>query len=130
MSNSTFTGNSANNYGGAVYWPGANSDMNDCNFTNNNATYGDNVYWFWTVEDFLNKYEQIHDFDYIYIRNGIGTPLRTIVLNKKGVTLSGQSTNVIFDAKGGNVHFEVTGDNVLIEKITFRNFNFIKKIRL
>ena len=84
---------------------------------------GDNVYWSWTVTEFLNRYTQIHDNDYIFIVNGVGTPTNNIVLNKKGITISGQNS-VVFDAKGGNVHFEVTGDNVLIEKLTFRNFNF------
>ncbi len=98
--------------------------MSDCNFTNNYANgNGDNVYWSWAVEEFLNKYGQINDYDYVMIKNGTGTPNSTIVLNKKGVTISSQD-DVIFDAKGGNVHFEVTGDNVLIEGITFRNFNF------
>ena len=95
-----------------------------CNFKNNYANYGDNVYWVWNVEDFLNKYDQINDYDYVFIRNGVGTPLHTIRLNKKGITIHGLSTNVIFDAKGGNFHFEVTGDNVLIENLSFRNFNF------
>ena len=36
--------------------------------------------------------------------------------------------NVIFDAKGKNLHFEVTGEGVLIEKITFRNFKFINNV--
>ena len=44
-------------------------------------------------------------------------------LNQKDITISSEG-NVIFDAKGRNLHFEVTGDNILIEKITFRNFNF------
>ena len=119
-----FNGNTAKTTGGAISWSGANSTMFNCNFTNNHAPYGDNVYWYWTVEEFLNKYGQINDYDYVYIRNGVGTPSSTIILNKKGVTISGQSTNVIFDAKGGNLHFEVTGDNVLIENLSFRNFNF------
>ena len=123
ISNSTFTGNTATANGGAVYWGGANSNMSNCNFTDNHAIQGDNVWWYWTVNDFLNKYNQINDDDYVLIKNGVGTPSRTIVLNKKGVTISSEG-NVIFDAKGGNLHFEVTGDNVLIEKITFRNFNF------
>ena len=124
LTNSSFMGNTATYDGGAVSWMGANSNMHGCNFTDNHAVYGDNVYWRWNVEDFLNKYSQINDFDYVYILNGVGTPSNTIILNKKGVTISGQSTNVIFDAKGGNFHFEVTGEGVLIEKITFRNFNF------
>lgn len=49
--------------------------------------------------------------------NGIGTPNSTIVLNKKGIIISGEG-EVTFDAKGGNVHFEVTEEDVLIEKIT------------
>ncbi len=57
------------------------------------------------------------------IQNGTGTPTSSIVLNKKGITISSQGA-VTFDAKGGNLHFEVTGEDVLIEKITFRNFNF------
>ena len=97
--------------------------MSNCTFTNNHAPKGDNVYWDWTVEDFLNKYSQINDYDYVYIRNGVGTPSKTIILNKKSITISSQGS-VTFDAKGGNIHFEVTGSDVLIEKITFRNFNF------
>ncbi len=125
ITTSKFNNNYATTDGGAIYLDGANSNMSDCNFTNNHASYGDNVYWSWTVDEFLNKYEQIHDYDYVYIKNSEGTPSKTIVLNKKGVIISGQSsTNVIFDAKGGNVHFEVTGEGILIEKITFRNFNF------
>ena len=123
INDSNFTGNNAK-HGGAICCYGANSNIFNCNFKYNNAIQGDNVYWEWTAEEFLNKYGQIHDYDYVYIRNGVGTPSHTIVLNKKGITISGQSTNVIFDAKGSNLHFEVTGDNVLIEKITFRNFNF------
>ena len=97
--------------------------MSNCNFTNNHAINGDNVNWLWTVTEFLNKYNQIHDYDYVLIlRNGVGTPSNTIVLNKNGITISSQG-NVTFDAKGKNLHFEVTGDNVLIEGITFRNFN-------
>ena len=120
---STFHNNKAVVNGGAVYWYVANSTMVNCNFTSNYAAvYGNNVYWRWTVNEFLNKYDQINDYDYVYILNGVGTPSRTIVLNKRGVTISSQG-NVIFDAKGGNLHFEVTGDNVLIEKLSFRNFN-------
>ena len=118
-----FNGNTAKNTGGAISCSGANSTMFNCNFTNNHALYGDNVYWYWTVEEFLNKYGQINDYDYVYIRNGAGTPSKTIVLNKKGITIS-SAGNVTFDAKGGNFHFEVTGDNVLIENLSFRNFNF------
>ena len=98
--------------------------MLDCNFKDNNARVSaNNVYWRWTVEEFLNKYNQINELDYVYILNGVGTPSSTIVLNKKGVVITSQG-DVTFDAKGGNFHFEVTGGNVLIEKITFRNFNF------
>ena len=120
----TFIGNNAKVSGGAVDWWGANSSMSNCDFTNNHANNGDNVYWRWDVEEFLNKYGQINDNDYILlIQNGVGTPSSTIVLNKKGITITSEG-NVTFDAKGKNLHFEVTGDNVLIEKITFRNFNF------
>ena len=119
-----FIGNTAKNEGGAIYWVGANATSADCNFTYNHAIQGDNVWWYWTVEDFLNKYGQINDYDYVLIQsNGVGTPNSAIILNKKGITISSEG-NVTFDAKGGNFHFEVTGDNVLIEKITFRNFNF------
>ena len=127
LTDSNFIGNTANEAGGGVYWDCANNNMTNCNFKNNYAPKGANLYWTWTVEEFLNKYDQIHDYDYVFILNGVGTPSRTIVLNKKGVIISGQSTNVIFDAKGGNVHFEVTGEGVLIEKITFRNFNFTER---
>ena len=85
-------------------------------------------YWLWTVEEFLNEYHKINDFDYVWIRNGVGTPTNTITLNKKGITIRGEG-NVVFDAKGGNFHFEVTGDNVLIQYLTFRNFNFHKRWR-
>ena len=120
---SIFTGNNANKRGGAVHWEGSNSTMSNSNFTNNHASNGDNVYWVWTADDFLKKYNQINDYDYVYIQNGVGTPLSTIRLDKKDITISSQG-KVTFDAKGGNVHFEITGNNVLIEKLTFRNFNF------
>ena len=97
--------------------------MSNCTFTDNNAINGDNVHWYWTVETFLNKYNQINDFDYVYIRNGVGSPSSTIVLNKKGITITSQG-NVIFDGKGKNLHFEITGNDILIDKLTFRNFNF------
>ena len=120
---STFTGNTATKYyGGAVLWEGTNSKMINCNFTNNHAKFGNNVFWKWTVEEFLNKYTQINDYDYVYIKNGVGTPKSTIILNKKGITLSSEG-NVIFDGKGKNLHFEITGNNVIIEQLTFRNFN-------
>ena len=120
----TFIGNNAKVSGGAVDWWGANSSMSNCDFTNNHANNGDNVYWRWNVEDFLNKYSQINDNDYILlIQNGVGTPSSTIVLNKKGITITSEG-NVTFNAKGKNLHFEVTGDNILIERITFRNFKF------
>ena len=127
LTKSTFINNNVHQDGGAVRWDGANSNMGECNFKNNQAVRGNNVFWIWNVIVFLNKYEQLNDYDYVYIRNGVGitsgTPLSNIVLNKKCIIIHGEST-VIFDAKGGNVHFEVTGDNVLIEGITFRNFNF------
>ena len=121
LTDSTFTSNTATN-GGAVYWHGNNSTMNNCNFTSNYATHGDNVYWIWTATEFLNKYSQINNNDYVLIR-GNGTPTNTIILNKKSITLSSDN-KASFDAKGGNLHFEVTGDNILIENLTFRNFNF------
>ena len=121
--NSTFIANTASRNGGAVYWNDYNSNMSNCNFTNNHANQGDNVYWRWTVNGFLNKYNQIHDYDYVLILNGVGTPTNTIVLNKKGITISSQ-WDATFDAKGENVHFEITGSDVTIEKLTFRNFNF------
>ena len=122
VNNSTFIKNTAKSDGG-VYWYGTNSTMFNCNFKDNHAAYGDNVYWYWTVEDFLNRYGQINDYDYVWIRNGVGTPTRTIVLNKKGITISGGG-NVVFDGQGKNLHFEITGSNVLIQYLTFRNFNF------
>ena len=125
VNNSTFIKNTAKSDGG-VYWYGTNSTMFNCNFKDNHAAYGDNVYWYWTVEDFLNRYGQINDYDYVWIRNGVGTPTRTIVLNKKGITISGGG-NVVFDGQGKNLHFEITGSNVLIQYLTFRNFNFIYK---
>ena len=82
MSNCKFKSNTAD-FGGAVYWFGINSTSTDCTFTDNHAIEGDNVYWGWTIEEFLNKYDQINDYDYIYILNGVGTPNHTIVLNKK-----------------------------------------------
>ena len=129
--NSTFTGNTASSDGGAAYWNNilggksrGNITMRSCNFIDNHAPHGDNVFWYYTADDFLNNYGQINDFDYVWILNSIGTPSKTIVLNKKGITIHGQSTNVIFDAKGGNFHFEVTGEDILIENLSFRNFNF------
>ena len=123
LTNSTFISNTATNNGGAVHWNGANSNMTDCKFTSNNAVNGDNVYWRWTVDEFLNKYGQINDYDYVYIWNGVGTPNSTIILNKKGITISSQG-NVVFDGQGKNLHFEITGSDVLIEYLTFRNFKF------
>ena len=124
LTNCTFINNMVKNYfGGAVYWTGTNSNMESCTFINNYAPQGDNVYWIWTVEEFLNKYSQINDHDYVMIKNGVGTPNNTIILNKKGITISSQG-NVIFDGKGKNLHFEITGSDVLVEKLTFRNFNF------
>ena len=125
LTSSIFTDNVADE-GGAIYInPGTNGacSLIDCNFTNNHAFKGKNIAWYLLVDEFLNKYHQFNDFDYVYIRNGVGTPNSTIVLNKKDITIS-SGGNVVFDAKGKNLHFEVTGDNVLIEKITFRNFNF------
>ena len=126
LTNSTFISNTATNNGGAVHWNGANSNMTDCKFTSNNAVNGDNVYWRWTVDEFLNKYGQINDYDYVYIWNGVGTPNSTIILNKKGITISSQG-NVVFDGQGKNLHFEITGSDVLIEYLTFRNFNFTER---
>ncbi|WP_368656389.1 right-handed parallel beta-helix repeat-containing protein, partial [uncultured Methanobrevibacter sp.] len=125
--NSTFSGNSAEQGGAVYFW--CISDILDCNFTDNHAIYGDNVYWRYSAYNFLEKYNQINDYDYVFIYESRGTPavgkpLNNIILNKKGVTIHGQSTNITFDARGKNLHFEVTGDNVLIEGITFRNFNF------
>ena len=122
VSGCNFISNTAN-AGGVIYWYFSNGTISNCNYINNHANQGDNIYWYWTVEDFLNNYGQINDYDYLLIRNGVGTPSKTIVLNKKGITISSEG-RVTFDARGGNLHFEVTGDNILIEKITFRNFNF------
>ena len=123
----TFIDNDSTSYGGAVSWHGANSNMFNCKFTGNKASDGDNVYWVWTAEEFLNKYSQINDYDYVFINGGVGTPNSTIVLNKKGIIISGKSVTVIFDGQGKNLHFEITGSDVLVEFLTFRNFNFIYK---
>ena len=59
ITNCIFTGNTVSWNGGGIYWACTNSTMFNCNFTNNKAYNGDNVYWRWNVNDFLNKYHQI-----------------------------------------------------------------------
>ena len=76
----------------------------------------------WTVDEFLNNYNTIQDNDVVLIRNGTGTPTGNVVLSQKGITIFTEG-NVIFDGKGQNMHFEITGSNVLIRGITFKNFN-------
>ncbi len=125
LTHSALISNVAHVGGGGIACGASNTTLSDCNFTGNTAVNGDNVWWRWTITDFLNKYTQINDYDYVFIQNGVGTPNNTIVLNKKGITIHGEG-DVIFDAKGGNLHFEVTGDNILIENLTFRNFNLNK----
>ena len=120
-----FNNNTAGSSGGAIYWSGVNGTLSDCNFINNTAKYGDNVYWNWSVNDFLNKYDQINDFDYVYLKNGEGTPNRTVVLNKNGVTITTQG-NVVFNGQGKNIHFVISGNNTLINGITFKKLQLYR----
>ena len=76
----------------------------------------------WTVDEFLNNYNAIQDNDVVLIRNGTGTLTGNVVLSQKGITIFTEG-NVIFDGQGKNMHFEITGSNVLIRGITFKNFN-------
>ena len=80
----------------------------------------------WTVDDFLNNYTSIQDNDVILIRNGTGTPSGNVVLSQNGITIFTEG-NVVFDGKNKNMHFEITGSNVLIKGITFKNFTFTGK---
>ena len=77
----------------------------------------------WTVYEFLNNYNDIQDNDVVLIRNGSGTPTESIVLNQNAITIFTEG-NVIFDGQGKNLHFEIKGSNVIIQGITFKNFNF------
>ena len=80
----------------------------------------------WTVDDFLNNYTTIQDNDVVLIRNGTGTPSGNVVLSQNGITIFTEG-NVVFDGKNKNMHFEITGSNVLIKGITFKSFNFYGK---
>ena len=77
----------------------------------------------WTVDEFLNNYNTIQDNDVVLIRNGTGTPTGNVVLSQNGIKIITEG-GVTFDGKGQNMHFEITGSNVLIKGVTFKNFSF------
>ena len=77
----------------------------------------------WTVDEFLNNYNTIQDNEVVLIQNGTGTPNGNVILNQNGITIFTEG-NVIFDGQGKDMYFEITGDNVLIKGITFKNFKF------
>ncbi len=76
----------------------------------------------WTVEYFLSNYNQISSGETILIKNGTGTVTNQMTLSKSKVSIITEG-NVILNSDGGNHRcFYVTGSDILIQGITFQNF--------
>lgn len=99
------------------------SSINDANDLNNQNLREYNPTKTWDPQQFLDNIDDISNGDIILITNGNANVNKNITLNKDNVIVYAEG-NVIFNGGAANAQFRITGSDVLIQGITFTNFNY------
>lgn len=112
--NCLFQGNSANAYGGAVYFRGTAANIEDCTFTGNKAVMCGAVFFGSTGEDYQNNVYNVY-MNNVYMKN---TTITNNTADRFGgvaaiPTLGGIYTAAFHNAAGSNVHY-ILQDKVVI----------------
>lgn len=97
--------------------------INDDNSLNNQDLKEYNPTKTWNPQEFLDNFGSISNGDIILITNGTANVNKNMTLDKNNVVIFTEG-NVVFDGQKANTHFNVTGNNVLIEGIKFTNFSY------